>query len=346
MNRRRFVLGAVWAAAMAGCGVPRGRATPTAVGPISLPTVSTAPVGGKLLITRAGNFFVLDLETLREMQLSHFPNGAFATSPSLSPDRQTVAYAYYVLPKDKNDLGGNDLATMKVSGADSRVVKGHGQPGNSYEDPCWTPDGSALVATLRSTQYDQGKFEGVKTEIVRVAIGGTDVVTLIANGQVPALSPDGTRLAYLTADQQGSPNKLWIADGSGRNSRELLAGQSFTYVRAPRFSPDGSRIAFAGVGGPTRQASAAPEPAWSEIFGSAIAEAHGIPWEIWTVRPDGSDLRRLTQIQEDSPTPAWSPDGKWIAFAGEIGIYLVDVEGRQTARITTRTSGGGLTWLA
>jgi Tol biopolymer transport system component len=343
MNRRRFVLGLGWAAAIAGCTPSPAQPSPTVIAPISLPTVTAAPVHGRLLITRDGNLIVLDLDTLRESPLTRFPNGTFASSPALSPNRQTIACAYYVIPSDKNDLGGNDLATIKVSGEGLRVVRAHGQPGNSYEDPCWTPDGGALVATLRATRYSQGKFEGTRISIVRVPLNGGGDEPLVADAQMPSISPDGSRLAYLTVDDQGMPTRLWIADGDGRNARELLADQGFTYVRAPRFSPDGTRIAFAAVGGAS---TAATRHASRGLIGPAIAEAHGIPWEIWTVRPDGSDPRRLTHVQEDSPIPAWSPDSRWIAFAGEIGIYLVDAAGQQTVRLTTRTSGGGLAWLA
>ena len=76
-----------------------------------------------------------------------------------------------------------------------------------------------------------------------------------------------------------------------------------------------------------------------------LAEAHGVPWEIFTIRPDGSDLRQLTHETEDTPTPGWSPSGAWIAFSGEIGLYLVDSEGRDTIRVSTSVSGGGMTWF-
>jgi hypothetical protein len=44
-------------------------------------------------------------------------------------------------------------------------------------------------------------------------------------------------------------------------------------------------------------------------LGPGVAEADGIPAEIWIVQPDGSGLRRLTNVQQHSPIPAWSPIG-------------------------------------
>src|SRR5207245_817535 len=110
-----------------GAGTPLPGGGQTVLGPVSLPTATAAPVTGKLLITHQGNFFVLDLSTRQETQLSHFPTDAFATSPVLSPDGKRIAYTYFAIPQDKNELGGNDLATIDVTGANEQIVRKHGQ---------------------------------------------------------------------------------------------------------------------------------------------------------------------------------------------------------------------------
>jgi Tol biopolymer transport system component len=51
--------------------------------------------------------------------------------------------------------------------------------------------------------------------------------------------------------------------------------------------------------------------------------------DIWTVRPDGTELRQLTATQDHNPYPVWSPDGKWIAVAGQMTLTLVDANGTQ-----------------
>lgn len=347
LTRRRFCAAVASTLAVAGCGAAAVPPTPTIIAPINLPTATAAPVAGKLLITTQGNFFDFDLATLRETQLTHFPQDSFAASPSLSPDRSKVAYSFYVLPKNESDLGGSDLSLMDVTGADPRVVRAHGTPGVSFEEPCWTSDGSGILCTQRTTVYNQGNYQGVKVQVVRIGLDGSGPAAVVADAQSPATSPDGKHLAYLTVDQQGATSKLWIGAASGAGAKDLLGTQNFTYIRAPRFSADSTRIAFGAVGGPSVATPAKSSGLVSPLalLRPAVAEAHGIAWEIWTVAPDGSDLRRLTHVQEDSPIPAWSPDGKWVAFAGEVGLYLVDAEGHQTLRLSTKTSGGGLAWL-
>ncbi len=344
-SRRRICLSLVGALVAAGCSAGPPPA-PTIIAPINLPTATASPVQGKLLIAQNGNFSVFDLATLHATALTHFPSGSFAASPALSPDGKQVAYTFYVLPKDQNDLGGSDLMVMDADGGNARLVRAHPRPGTSFEEPCWSADGKSILATRRTTVYANGKYQGVQIDVVRVSLDGSAPVTVVANAQSPAVSPDGKFLAYLTVDQQGSPTKLWVGRADGTGARDILAGQKYTYVRAPHFAHDSGRIAFGAFGGPpAAPAKASREPDDQGPFRPAIAEAHGIPWEIWTVQPDGAGPRRLTHVQEDSPIPVWSPDDAWIAFAGEIGLYLVDQQGQRTLRLSTSTSGGGLAWL-
>ena len=54
-------------------------------------------------------------------------------------------------------------------------------------------------------------------------------------------------------------------------------------------------------------------------------------WDIYTVNPDGSDLRRVTHDPAPDRSPAWSPDGTQIGFASRRDhnwdIYVVDASG-------------------
>jgi TolB protein len=89
-----------------------------------------------------------------------------------------------------------------------------------------------------------------------------------------------------------------------------LTGTPLRMEFAPAWSPDGSTIAF--------QRTKAP-------FG------HG---SIWTMAPDGSGQRRLTEIGIDARDPAWSPDGRRLVFT------LFSGKGPDLA--TMRADGSGL----
>ena len=63
------------------------------------------------------------------------------------------------------------------------------------------------------------------------------------------------------------------------------------------------------------------------------------PWRIWSIRPDGSGLRQLTQAgaNEHDVDPVFSPDGKAILFSstrgGATGVWQANAEGKQPKRI-------------
>ena len=48
----------------------------------------------------------------------------------------------------------------------------------------------------------------------------------------------------------------------------------------------------------------------------------------WSMRPDGSDARRVTSAGSDDVGPAWSPDGDLIAFARRGRLMVVRPDGR------------------
>jgi Tol biopolymer transport system component len=63
------------------------------------------------------------------------------------------------------------------------------------------------------------------------------------------------------------------------------------------------------------------------------------PWQLWTVRPDGSDLQQLTQGGENDNDvdPVFGPDGRQILFSstrgGQVGVWRVDRDGSRPERI-------------
>ncbi len=74
--------------------------------------------------------------------------------------------------------------------------------------------------------------------------------------------------------------------------------------------------------------------------------------ELYTAKPDGGDLRQLTQTSYDEGTPVWSPNGKMILYAAELEggneeVFIMDADGTNVRRLTNHPlSDGHPHWFA
>ena len=144
----------------------------------------------------------------------------------------------------------------------------------------------------------------------------------LADEKDPTWSPDGRFLAY--ASNRDGDSKIYVMDTRTGEHRRLTDRHEQEWF--PAWSPDGKWIAF--------------------VSGSdEIIPLAKMPWvKIKTIRHiykadiNGTHLVQLTD-QGKNLEPAWSPDGKWIAFVSHdrgnerIGIYVIDTNGRKLRRL-------------
>lgn len=180
----------------------------------------------------------------------------------------------------------------------------------------WSPDRKRIVFSSNRT----GPWDDL---YVMAADGGkvrqlTD--TPNASEHDAAWSPDGSHIAYdraaITADGTRQNAQLWIIDADGSNPRALTSGSSRNM--RPSWSPDGSAIAFMS----DRHA---------EVDINLMGTDDG-DLEIYLMERDGSNVRRLTECVETAGGPAWSPDGRRIAFSCH-GLWLMNADGRNQRRL-------------
>ncbi len=129
-------------------------------------------------------------------------------------------------------------------------------------------------------------------------------LTAFAVPEEPALSPDGTRTAYVlrTADVDGDRNvrAIWLTGEDG--ARRLTTG---TADSTPAWSPDGRSLAF--------------------------LRAQDGPAQLWLLPADGGEPEKLTDLPLGAGAPHWSPDGGKIAFAAPVDT----ADGPENAPIVT-----------
>ncbi len=206
------------------------------------------------------------------------------------------------------------------------------------------------------------------------AIGHTSQVTRDPMLELdPALSPDGTMIAYA----QGTPTKLqvYVQPVAGGRPTALTTDTAGSF-RGPQWSPDGRQIAFqgkdgvwvapAGGGAPTRvvqldtelmvvgsgSLSAVTGLAWSRDGTRLAYTGYEAVLNLAPVAPGGETVRLPTPAAPASP--AWSPDGKWVAVsagnpififgtgylgnAGTNAIWLIPAAGGRAVQVTDGAS--------
>ena len=197
---------------------------------------------------------------------------------------------------------------------------------------------------------------------------GSGLVSLGETGQMVAWSPDGGRLAY-TKDVQ-VPQDTWVQEirvmeADGSNVRRLGPGYG------PSWAPDGNRLAFTradgihvmnadGSGDTNLGRPGAGMPKWSPdgsklLFFWWWRENGPHMVDVYVMNADGSGLRNLTGDHRTHGhiAPAWSPDGRRIAygatadFGNSYGLYVMNADGTGAIELevldpTELSLGGGV----
>jgi Tol biopolymer transport system component len=140
------------------------------------------------------------------------------------------------------------------------------------------------------------------TDLILVTLGSRHdrVLSTGAEGPAVAWSPGGRRLAIARFTGR-TTSDIFIVNANGSGSHRLTHTGD---AASPVWSPDGRTIVFSRAGRP-----------YYKVKDNAIA-AYGATASIWSIRPDGRGLRRLTRSvtgQDDEPG-SFSPSGRWLAF--------------------------------
>jgi TolB protein len=188
-----------------------------------------------------------------------------------------------------------DVYTMRADGGD--LVRVTDSPGPD-EDPTWLPDGRLAYRSVR---------DGIGSIYV-------DDERVLERTSSAEWSPSGNAIVFSAAIDFGFD--VWLTDAAA-GERWNLTSTLHEDAYNPRWSPDGTQIAFATL------------------------EA------VYVMRADGRGLRRLVAQPHDFAL-SWSPDGKRVAWVGNternFGIHATNVSSGRTVRLTRHEGDHAPDW--
>jgi Tol biopolymer transport system component len=290
-------------------------------------------VGGRIAMPTDTGLAYYDLAQRRQTELLTTQPGSTTSSAAWSPDGSQIAYGFFHRrPEDSASV--SEIYVVNADGSNPRVAAERDRPGTVLDSPVWSPDGRDLIFSYF------GQIEGRPVQrIERLGLASGERTVVVDNGYAPALTPDGQTILFLRDERSGTG--LWRAGIGGEQPVAIAAPSRFPGLAVPRVSPDGQSLTVAIMNTTTAELPSSSPLDW--LLGP-VAYAHGLPWDIWVMDLRGANPRRLTQINSDDPSPTWSPDGRYIAFWGGTGLYLVGADGSGLRQLTNRGGYGPIDW--
>ncbi len=306
-----------------------------------LSEIANLGLGGRIVYSQGTEgLWEVDLESGRINQLWKLTEGGFLSGVAVSPDGLDVVMSY--APQTDSPIPRADIYLANADGSNTQPLLMHRSLYEAFNTPTWSPDGQWIYFTRSDVLIDDVAGTGkAVVNIERIPAGGGEPELVIEDAEQPSFSSDGSRLAFLRFNQETFTRSLWVANADGTEPMESLPDTAFFDLSSPQLSPDGETLAFAGSG--ELAIGAVPDRSfWAWLFGVRSADAHGLPWDFYTIPAKGGEITKITSWETDGAVLAWSPDGDRLVLMHQGGLFVTG--GNEPALVVETPNHGGVDW--
>jgi TolB protein len=250
----------------------------------------------------------------------------------------------------KGPVASRDISNIYISDYDGANQRRVTVTKSLDITPAWAPDGRSLAYTSYRRGFADIFVSYLYEGRLETPARGSETI----NNYLPAWSPDGTKLAFMSS-RDGNP-EIYVMNRDGSGLRRLTHHQNADVT--PTWSPSGNQLAFTSdrsgqpqiyiinVDGTGMQrisdVSYADRPTWSpppfnEIAYTGRSSAAG--YDIFVYDFARGTSVRITDGMGSNESPAFSPNGRHIAFAssrgsGKYQIYTIARDGQNLRQVT------------
>jgi Tol biopolymer transport system component len=292
--------------------------------------------------TTGGQVFVADSDGTNATAITSDASVEYG-APVISSDGSRIAFPGHSLKKSSGS--GSQIFVANIDGTNLTAVTP--QTHSFDTSPVFSPNG-ARIAFVRSRQLN---FSDAASQVMVVNVDGTGEVRVTpqtrGEDQSPEWSPDSARIAF---DRWHPKQGIYLVNSDGTHLQRLTStspgGNGFDWSRDGQrivYSDDGETITALTIAGhAVQKIHPGTNPRWSpdgtKIAFEAADTAHD-QRDAWVMNADGSGAQALI-----SPAccPVWSPDGQALASSGASpgnAIAVVNASGGDPQLVTSPPTG-------
>jgi TolB protein len=230
-----------------------------------------------------------------------------------SPDGKRIACCGPEMEVRIADADGENLYKLKLPTTEEDVIWG-------LRGFSWSPD--AVEIAVAGWAFPQPPEDPPSADIYAINVESGEARKLTNSPDTSkyevAWSPDGTQIAFVALNTD-SPDywDVYVIDADGSDQRLLVSVPETNWLQQISWSPDGKKLMYVSL-----------------VVAGEIGKHYG---EIYIVDVEDGTITNLTNTPDiDDCDPAWSPDGKRIAFSSGSAkqIYTMDVDGSNVVKLT------------